>query len=394
MKGSIAKARNKDGTPHYRARVDVGMDNATGKRRQKERWFERKADAERWVADTVAKVQRNEWADPGHATVGEYVQRWMSAHRADLAPRSRARYESAARAHVLPAWQAAPLASVRTSDLRGWFDRLRTSGRLTRGGGGLSVDSLRYVRSVLHQSFALAVEDGMLQRNPVASIHLPQPKPRDVQPLTAEQVRTLLEAAHGHRLWSFFVLALTTGARAGELLATRWEDLDLAAGVLTIRHSLQRVKGEGLVLGPPKTVSSQRTVDLPNMAVSALTAHRRQQAAERLKAGALYSDGGFVFANEAGAPLDESNVYHRLWLPMLVRAGLPRMRLHDARHTHASMLVDGGVNLKVVQDRLGHADPRILLQRYAHRMPGAQRAAADKMDSLLRPRHDGDRSAQ
>ncbi len=294
---------------------------------------------------------------------------------------------------MLPEWKAAPLASPRPSDLRAWFDGLRTGGRLKydkesrewlrSGTDGLSVDSLRYVRTIMHQALDMAVEDGMLARNPLAAIRLPQARPRQVEPLTASEVRRLLAASGSHRLHAFFALVLLTGARAGELLGLRWDDCDLKAGAPTIRHSLQRVKGQGLVLGAPKTPASQRRIDLPQGAVHALREHRKAQISERWDAGPLWQETGFVFTSEVGKPLDESNVYKRIWLPMLAKAGLPPRRLHDGRHSHASLLLDQGANPKVVQERLGHADIRTTLQLYAHLLPGAQRREADKLDAML-----------
>jgi integrase len=239
------------------------------------------------------------------------------------------------------------------------------------------------VRSVLHQAMALAVEDGAVVRNPVDVIRLPQARPREVHPLTAAQVRALVAAADGHRLQALFVLALTSGARAGELLATRWDDLDLPAGILSVRKSLQRVKGGGLVLGAPKTATSLRRIDLPALAVAALAAHQARQAEERAAAGSSWRDLGFVFCSPTGSPLDESNVYKRQWLPLLAAAGIPPMRLHDARHSHASLLLDQGESVKVVQERLGHADPRTTLHLYGHVMPGAHRRAAETLDAVL-----------
>jgi len=277
------------------------------------------------------------------------------------------------RAQVLPAWKAARLSGVKPSDIRAWFARLRADGRvkwakqpdgtrkLVPAGGGLSeCDSLRYVRTVLHQSFALAVEDGLLARNPVAGIHLPQPTLHPAEPFTPQQIAVLFAETAEDRLAAFFVVALTTGARAQEILGVRWLDLDLTAGVWNIQASLQRVKGEGLQLGPPKTRTSLRRIELPALTVAALRGHEKQQKEERLHAGPVWQDGGFVFTDAAGHPLDESsNVYKRVWLPALQRAGLPRRRPHDARHTHASLLLDQGESVKVVQERFGHADPRI-----------------------------------
>ncbi len=384
MKGRVEKIKLKDGSVAYQARVDTGVDPGTGERRRKAKNFARKGDAERWLATTISAVQRGEWADAGRITVGEYVQRWYSLHAGGLAPRGQERAASVIKVHILPSLGAVRLSAVRPSDVRDFFERLRQSGN-ARTGEGLSVGSLRHVRAVLHQAFDLAVEDGLLTRNPLESIRLPQAQAQagSVQPFTPAELERLFAVAQEHRLHALVVLAVATGARAGELLGLRWDDVDLTGALITISASLQRVKGQGLVLKQPKSASSLRRIDLPRFAVSALKAHRARQNAERLQAGPAWQDGGFVFTTEIGTPLDEGNVYQRVWLPLLERAGLPPRRLHDARHTHASLLLDQGENIKVVQERLGHADVRITLQTYSHLMPGAQRQAADRLDRLF-----------
>jgi integrase len=186
--------------------------------------------------------------------------------------------------------------------------------------------------------------------------------------LTHEQATTLLRAAQGERLEALFVLALSTGAREGELLALRWKDVDLEASrpTITIRHTLRRTKATGLALHDPKTKGSHRIVPLGTAAVNALRAHRTAQKAERIKVGSNWTDLDLVFANEVGRPMECQNLLRRVFKPLLERVGLPPIRFHDLRHTFATLSLEAGVPVKQVSAMLGHASIAITLDLYAH----------------------------
>ena len=203
-------------------------------------------------------------------------------------------------------------------------------------------------------------------------------------PRKEEEARTLLAVAQGDRWEALYVLALHTGMRQGELLALRWRDVDLARGTLQVRATLQRTKEDGYTLTAPKTKHSQRRIKLGTAAVEALSAHRARQAEERLALGAIW-DGthDLVFPNTLGKPMDGIHLLRREFLPLLERAGLPRIRFHDLRHTAATLLLGRGVNPKIVSEMLGHASISITLDIYSHVLPDMQDQAAAAMDAAL-----------
>jgi integrase len=180
-----------------------------------------------------------------------------------------------------------------------------------------------------------------------------------------------------------YVVALTAGLRLGELLALRWRDVDLQAGMLQVRGTLQRA-GSDLVVAEPKTAHSRRQVALATTAVEALRRHRVTQAEERLRLGAAWQDLDLVFSSEAGGYIDESRLRRNSFWPLLERAGLPRIRFHDLRHTAATLMLRRGVHPKIVAEMLGHAQVSVTLDLYSHVTPTMQREAAEAMDALLR----------
>jgi integrase len=193
----------------------------------------------------------------------------------------------------------------------------------------------------------------------------PRPTKPEITPLTAEQVKMLLAAARGDRLEALYVLAVTTGMRIGEMLGLKWSDVDLSAGTLQVRRT---VAADGTA-NAPKTASSRRTVRLSRLAIRALNKHPR--SAE------------WVFASTAGTPVGICNFHKNSWRPLLTRAGLPHRRVHDLRHTAATLMLSHGVPVKVVSEMLGHADVSTTLSIYAHVLPDMQGPAADAMDDVL-----------
>jgi integrase len=200
--------------------------------------------------------------------------------------------------------------------------------------------------------------------------------------LSADETRRLLEAAGGDRLEAFYVLAVHTGMRQGEMLALRWQDVDLENAVVSVRRTLTRSGGR-VVFGEPKTNKSRRSIRLTQQAVEALRSHLERQLRDMEILGDRYQDQGLVFTTDTGAPINPSNLRQRSYAPLLKRAGLPHMRFHDLRHTCATLLLSRGVHPKFVQELLGHATIAITLDTYSHVMPSMGDATARAMEDAL-----------
>jgi len=200
--------------------------------------------------------------------------------------------------------------------------------------------------------------------------------------LTADQARAVLTAAEGCRNAARWSVALALGLRQGEALGLAWEAVDLDAATLTVRQALQRQPGGGLVLVPPKSRAGRRTIPMPDQLVEALRGHRVAQATERLAAGSMWTDSGMVFTGPTGKPIDP-RADHREWQRLLLKAGVPAARLHDARHTAATLLLAQGVPARVVMELLGHSQVTLTLGTYTHVVPELARDAAVRMGDAL-----------
>jgi integrase len=223
---------------------------------------------------------------------------------------------------------------------------------------------------------------GFVARNVTALVDPPRVARREMHRLSPQQVRAILTAATGDRLEALWIVAITTGMRQGELLGLRWRDVDLDGRAVSVRASLERIAG-GLAFADPKTAHSRRRVSLTDVAIAALRRHRAVQLQDRLAAGSEWVDSDVVFATHAGRPLHASFVLGA-FRAMCVRAGVPRIRFHDLRHTAATLLLGRGVHPKIVSEMLGHSTIAITLDLYSHVTPTMQRDAAVVLDAVLR----------
>ena len=200
--------------------------------------------------------------------------------------------------------------------------------------------------------------------------------------MTGEQAIKLLEVAKGSRIEALLLVAFTTGMRKGELLALRWDDIDLEKGVLYVQRTVSRIPGRGYMESEPKTKSSRRRIVLPGVAIEALKGHYSNQEKARVKAGEKWNNWGIVFANKYGGFLRPDTVldtFHQL----LKDADLPTMRFHDLRHSAATILFVAGVNPKVIQELLGHSTISLTMDNYSHVLPSMHEEAMGKMDDLF-----------
>jgi integrase len=242
--------------------------------------------------------------------------------------------------------------------------------------------TVRHLHATIHKALKQAVRWNFLVRNVADLVDPPRTQPHEMMTLSRDQARALLAAAEGDRLEALYILAVTTGMRQGELLGLRWRDIHLAVGSVQIRGSMQATKS-GLKIAETKTTGSRRQVLLSTQPREALRRHRIRQTEERLRMGEAWADNDLVFCNQVGRPVAAGNLTKRSFEPLLKRAGLPRIRFHDLRHTSATLLLGEGIHPKIVSEMLGHSKIGTTLDLYSHVTPTMQQQAADAFDSIL-----------
>lgn len=246
---------------------------------------------------------------------------------------------------------------------------------------GLSAQTVTHHHRVLREALKQAVRWQMLAVNPADAVKPPRAEHKEIQVLDEKGAAALLRPLEGTRFHLVALLAVGTGMRRGELLGLRWQDIDLKSGKLAVRQNLQQTSS-GLLFKSPKTAKGQRSISLMPSTVTALRLHKRRQAALRLEKGPEYQDCGLVLCEDDGSPWTP-NRFSAQWHKAVGERG-QKVRFHDLRHTHATLLLRQGVHPKVVSERLGHATINITLDTYSHVMPDMQDEAAEKLDGVLR----------
>lgn len=333
-------------------------------------------------AEALAKLRREleelgAGANPTEETVEQYLRRWLrDSARLEVREATLAGYEANVRLYIAPAFGRVKLRRLLPVHIQELYASM-----IDRG---LSPRTVKQVHAVLHRALDRAVRWGLISRNPADAVDLPRGPRPEMQVLTPEQVRVFLDAARDDRLYALYALAVTCGPRQGELLGLPWDAVNFEAGTITIRQQLIWPKRGQPYLEEPKTAAGRRTFSAPKLVLEALKAHRRRQAEERLRLGEAWQNRwNLVFTTPIGTPLQPSNLVNRSFHPLLERAGLPRVRFHDLRHTAASLMAAQGVPPDVVRRILGHSSITITYDVYAHVFPQALEEAASKLDALL-----------
>lgn len=359
----------------------LGRD-ADGKKRQK--WvggFRTKRDAENELTQVLERVRTGTWADPGRVTVGEYLEQWLDGIRPSLRTKTAASYDDVLRGLVIPRIGSLRLVDLTPPRIKALHTELLESGRRNGKGGGLSPRSVQYAHRILSHALSDAVDQGLLARNPAAIVKPPRVQRALMRAWSSDDVRRFVAGVADNRLYAMWALLVTTGMRRGEVLGLRWEDIDLKRGRLAVRQTAVAI-GYEVHLAEPKTSAGRRSVSLDGMTVAALKGHRTRQAEERLTAGPEWNESDAVFTNERGDRLHPDRV-SKTFPRLVAQLGLPPIRLHDLRHTAATLALEAGVHPKVVQERLGHANIAITLDTYSHVVDGMQDDAAAKVADLV-----------
>jgi len=295
--------------------------------------------------------------DSKKLTLAEYLDRWLDGIWGTVHPNTWLGHEINVRVHLKPALGQVKLDKLTALQVQSFYRRKLDCGQ--------SAASVLKIHSTLSKALKQAVRYRLTPTNVCTDVTPPRPTKAEITVLTTEQLKALLRAAEGTNLYPLWVLMSTTGIRIGEALGLRWEDLDMDAGTLRIGRTLNRG-----VPSQPKTLSSRRTVKLSMLATRALRQHEKK--------------GAWIFCTNRGTCINVNNLRNRTWKQLLERAELPSStRMHDLRHSAATLLLSRGVPVKVVSEMLGHADVSITLSIYAHVLPDMQSATAAAMDEAL-----------
>jgi integrase len=365
---------------HWAVVLDVA-DPEKGKRKRKWHSFKgTKRQAQDEAARLITEMRSGSYIEPGKMKVAEFLERWLEHTKSQVAPRTHERYVEVVRKNLVPLIGSIALTKLRPVQISDAYVKALASGRRD-GKGGLSPRTVHHLHRILKQALSQAVRWSLLVRNPADAIDPPKVERAKMKALDASEIVRLLDAFRPTRMFVPVLLGVLCGLRRGEIAALRWGSVDLQRAQMSVSESMEQTRA-GIRRKDTKNGRS-RTVALPGYVVDELRQHRVRQAEELLRIGIRITEDTTVVAQADGKPLQPNSLTHE-WVRILAGTTLPRVRLHDLRHTHATQLLINGVHPKVAQERLGHSTVGVTLDLYSHTIPGMDVDAAAKVDAALR----------
>lgn len=396
----MSRRGNNEGSIHHRkdgrwvATVHLGYRD--GKRHRKCIYGETRDVVQKELTRALRAQQLGLPPEPGRLTVGDWLAQWLEQQKPPATkPKTYTAYENQVRIHLIPALGKRPLAKLQPQEIREFMQ--------SKAKSGFAPKSIRHFRATLRTALNVAMRDGLIARNVAALAKPPRMAKPTLHVFTRKEAMRFLGIVKGHRLEAIFTVALALGMREGEILGLRWQDVNLGAGKLQVSHALQRVKRPGetkgkLELIPPKTDRSARVIALPQVAISALYAHRVRQEEERKEAGTRWHETGMVFTTSIGTMLDQRNMLRTFYAIMDTRDPedpeperknkrklLPQIRFHDLRHSAATLLLAQGVHPRCIMELLGHSTISLTMNTYGHVLEEMNRETARQTDAVFGP---------
>lgn len=378
-----------NGSEYYRVTATIGRDS-NGKLLRKQFYGSSKKEAEDKKNEYLSGIQNGLNIDFKNTILGQLMYSWLfEVVRLKVKPSSFQKYEGIYRNYI----KESELHGLKISDLRSiqiqrYYNKLFDN--------GISGNILKNLNKLLKQFLNYAVDEGYLLKNPISGkkIVVPSEKEtkdiKEVEIFTNYEIDSLKKALEGHRLKGLILMALGTGLRQGELLALKWNDIDMSTNEIKVEKTLKRVtiissdgsRNTEIIIQPPKSKSSNRTVPIPSSLIPVIKEHEKRQKLEKVKAGSFYKDENFVFPTVDGKPINTKNLF-KSYKALLVKAKIEHKKFHALRHTYATKLFEAGVPLKTVQMLLGHSDLSITADIYTHVMPKEKTNAVEKLNHLF-----------
>ncbi len=375
--GSISQ--RKDGT--YEVRVTVGI-TPDGKPKRKSVYCKTLKEAKTTRIDLLNNLQKGLITNPTEMKLGDWLDEYMSLYKKPyVKPTTYVTYTVKVENHIKPAIGRYKLKALRQDIIQKFINSLTDK--------GLAPATVEAIYKLLHNALETAVDNGMLVRNTAHKVRLPKvPKPK-ISPLSKEQQDTFVEKAKETYMGCMYIFDLCTGMRLGEVLGLQWGDIDLEEKTLEIKRTLSKVKDPDnpdeswhLAFGSPKTKASERTIPLSETAVKVLLDVMEQQKQNKAKAGTAYEDNNLVFCTQLGRPLDPVNM-RRTFYSICNKAGISGLHPHCLRHTFATRGVESGVDVRVMQSFLGHANFQETVDIYTHVSGDLKRQEMQKLNSTM-----------
>ena len=379
MSGSIVKRD----TGYFIVYELPPIPNKDGKTKRRQKWEKvpepnTKKHADKLLVERLSQINKSEFIEPSKITFAEFQNIWMEKYaigEGQIRPSTLVLYDGHFRNHLIPAFGGTVLSKIGVEDIQG-FKAVKTA-------SGLSPQTVKHLLRLLRQMLDHAIDWGYIRTNPAKKVRNPRIPRRDMDCLTSEEGGVFLN--HVPDKWyPFFLTAIVTALRAGELIGMKWRNLDWNRGQYFVKETFLRPRGgHPACMAEPKTDSSMAPVDLTPSCLDALRHHRARQNEEKLQAGDKYQNQDLIFATPLGTWVHPSNTTNRVFHPTLKAAGIRQIRFHDLRHTCASLLIAQNESPKYIQTQLRHASFEMTFDRYGHLFPDSNKEAASRLDQAI-----------
>jgi len=368
LKGSIKKNKQ---TGKWDFVIDIGKDPLTGKRKQKRRrGFESKKEAEKALTALLNEVNEGTYIEPSKQLYSDYLNKWLRGREHSLSVQTLKAYKSYIKTHIAPTLGYVKLSALNPLHIQKFVMELRSK--------GLSPATVKRIFNVVNSSLNSAVKMELIKKNP-ASNNVEKPKwdSKENTIWNLKEVSSFLKVAKSSPYYIAFFLAVMTGMRQGEVLGLRWKDIDFENECLYVKQTLTH-DGKQFKDGA-KSKAGNRSIGLDTYTIAVLKQHRKKVVANKLKYGIAYNDFDLVVCTPKGKPINPRNLL-RAFYSLITKANLPKIRFHDLRHTHASLMLQQGENIKLIS---GHSSVKITLDTYSHVLPNMQKEASNRLANQL-----------
>jgi integrase len=365
MRGTILELKPaKPNSPKFAVVLYGGIDPVTKKEKRIWKRFQTRKEAERYCSKAAHQLMNGQSIPSSKLTVKEFLEKWLEDYcKGSLSQTSQARYESIVNTHLVPTFGQHQLIKLSPQIIQGFLSTKLAEKKL-------SPTTIVLIFSVLHRALESALKWELVMRNVCDAVEIPREAQFEPKILDSEQTRLFLaEAKRSSRFYPIMLTGVLTGMRLGEIVGLRWSDIDFLGMTVTINQAASYLHGEWQFTSP-KTKKSRRTISIPQSLVDALKELKKDSSSD------------LVFATPTGTPVGHVPLLRDL-RRTLKKVGLPRLRFHDLRHCHATLLLQQGVHPKIVSERLGHSNIAMTMDTYSHVIPGMQTTAMDDLEKRL-----------
>ncbi|MEG0944617.1 MAG: tyrosine-type recombinase/integrase [Angelakisella sp.] len=379
--GTIRKktvTRNGKEYTYWEARYSAGTDPGTGKQIQRSISGKTQKEVAQKLKAATAALDAGTYTAPSKMTVGEWLDIWLAEYLGSVKPRTLDSYKATANNHIRPALGAVKLEVLATHQIQTLYNSLQ------RQETPLSPKSIKNLHGVLHKALEQAVDLAYIRFNPAGACKLPRVERTEIKPLDDVAISAFMVASHGHKYENLYLTTLFTGMREGEVLGLTWDCVDFKGSTLTINKQLQKERGGAgeYHLVSPKN-GKARHITLAPSVLAILKAQRARQAEWKLKLGEMWEQSGLVFTDETGHHLSAQTVYLH-FKKLAAEAGYPDARFHDLRHSYAVAALQSGIDVKTVQETLGHHTAAFTLDVYGHVTERMKQESANRMEAFIK----------